>query len=205
MNVVRIDKKTAAEWIEAKHYRRTLGIFWEAFALVEYGLITGVVCYGQPSAPIQRHAFADRDFRLYELTRLVTQTGNKNAASFLISRSLKMLKSQPCAVISYADGAMGHYGIVYQATNWTYTGAVKAHDKFYKVGEELLHPMTVKDRFGVTSPTAWARENNVEMVLPEPKHRYFQFIGSKKTACRYAPKIIVRGGSGVSKRRSVPL
>jgi hypothetical protein len=179
MRVARIDKATASRWITQKHYRRTLGIFWEAFALIDNYKIEGVVCYGQPSPPIQKHSFKDRDFRLYELTRLVVQTPAKNAASFLIANSLKQLRERPSAVISYADGAVNHCGIVYQATNWLYTGAVKAHDKFYVVGGEKLHPMTVRDRFKVSNPTAWAKANNIEMVRPEPKHRYFYLNGSK--------------------------
>lgn len=180
MRVIKVTKSICNEWIKEKHYRRTLGIFWEGFALIERDKIQGVVCYGQPSPPIQKHAFADRDFRLYELTRLVIQTKTKNAASFLIAHSLKKLKESPCAVISYADSSQGHCGIVYQATNWLYTGAVKAHDKFYIVNGEKLHPTTVRDRYGVTSPVKWAKENNITMVLPEPKQRYFYILGNKR-------------------------
>ena len=28
--------------------------------------------------------------------------------------------------------------------------------------------------------TAWARANNIEMVLPYEKHRYFNFVGTRK-------------------------
>lgn len=84
-SIKRIDKQTAKYVIESMHYRKTLGVFWEAFGLYENDKLMGVVCYGQPSAPIQKHAFKDRDFRLYELTRLVIDGGNKNFASMLIS------------------------------------------------------------------------------------------------------------------------
>lgn len=180
MEVVKINKSTANQWVREKHYRKTLGIFWEGFALIESGMITGVICYGQPSPPIQKHAFIDRDFRLYELTRLVIQSDNKNAASYLIGNSLKMLKERHSAVISYADRAMHHCGIVYQATNWIYTGEVTAHDKLYLVNGEKLHPTTVRDRYKTTKPTQWAKENNIEMINPQPKHRYFYLIGDKR-------------------------
>ena len=182
MNYVtkRIDKATAKAVVEAMHYRKTLGVFWEAFGLFENDKLMGVVCYGQPSAPIQKHAFKDRDFRLYELTRLVVDGGNKNCASMLISDSLKMLNEQPSAVISYADSALGHVGIVYQASNWLYTGATTSHDKLYLVDGKALHPMTLRDQFGITNPTVWAKENNIAMVKPSPKHRYFYFNGNKR-------------------------
>jgi hypothetical protein len=175
--VISCDKSTCDKWVSTKHYSRRPSIFWNGFCLVIDGKIEGVIVYGQPSAPIQKHAFADRDFRLYELTRLVVQTKEKNAASYLISHSLKMLE-RPCAVVSYADTAHGHCGIVYQATNWIYTGATISHDKLYMVDGKLLHPMTLRDR-GITSPMKWAKENNIEVVKPKEKHRYFYLCGSK--------------------------
>lgn len=179
MHVIRISKKIANEFVLKKHYSRRASIFWEGFGLIEDNLITGAVVYGQPSPPIQKHAFTNRDFRLYELSRLVIQSKTKNAASFLVANSLKMLESKPCAVISYADMEQSHCGIVYQATNWLYTGATKSHDKAYLVDGVRTHPMTLRDR-GITDPTRWARENGIEMVKPSYKHRYFQFVGTKR-------------------------
>jgi hypothetical protein len=161
-----------------KHYSRRASIFWAGFGLIENGMVEGVVVYGQPSPPIQKHSFKDRDFRLYELARLVVQTKTKNAASYLVGNSLKMLDS-PCAVVSYADMEQSHSGIVYQATNWLYTGSTVSHDHMYIVDGERVHPMTLRDR-GITNPKEWARDNNIHTVKPFPKHRYFQVIGDKR-------------------------
>jgi len=168
----------ADRFVTEKHYSRRASIFWSGFGLEEDGMIVGVAVYGQPSPPIQRHAFKDRDFRLFELARVVVQTKTKNAASILIGRSLQMLEPKPCAVVSYADMEQSHCGIIYQATNWTYTGATKSHDKAYIVDGKRTHPMTLRDR-GITDPTRWAKENGIPMVNPMEKHRYFQFVGSK--------------------------
>lgn len=84
----------------------------------------------------------------------------------------------PCAVISYADTEHGHAGIVYQATNWIYTGATVSHDKAYLVDGIRTHPMTLRDR-GITDPMRWAKENGVQTVPPMKKHRYFFLCGSK--------------------------
>jgi len=179
MFVKKISKSIAEKIVKEKHYSGKLGIFWEGFGLYIDDVIVGVVCYGQPSAPIQKHAFKDRDFRLYELTRLVVDSGIKNGASFLIGRSLTMLKEQPSAVVSYADTAHGHSGIVYQATNWHYTGSTVAHDSLYLVNGELLHSMTIHDRYGVTDQSRWAIENGHTKVKPQNKHRYFYLNGNK--------------------------
>jgi len=178
ISVAPISSKAARCFIEKKHYSRRFPIFWAGFALVVDGMVDGVVVYGQPSAPIQKHAFTGRDFRLYELSRLVIQTELRNAASILVGRSLNMLE-KPSAVVSYADTAWGHSGIVYQATNWLYTGATKSHDHLYLVDGARVHPMTLRDK-GVTDPKRWAKENGIATVPPAEKHRYFFLNGSKR-------------------------
>lgn len=179
MRVIPISKSVADAFVKQKHYSRRASIFWAGFGLEEDGQITGVAVYGQPSPPIQKHAFKDRDFRLYELARVVVQSKTKNASSFLVGNSLKLLEPKPCAVISYADMEQNHCGIIYQATNWLYTGSTKSHDKAYIVDGKRTHPMTLRDQ-GITDPTRWAKENGIEMVKPMEKHRYFQFVGDKR-------------------------
>jgi hypothetical protein len=178
LEVVPTTKQIADEFVTKKHYSRRASIFWAAFALIEDNAIVGVCVFGQPSPPIQRHSFINREFRLYELSRLVIQTKTKNAASFLVSHALNALP-QPCAVISYADMEQNHCGIVYQATNWLYTGATKSHDKAYIVDGKRTHPMTLRDR-GITDPTRWAKENGIQMLPPMDKHRYFFLCGNKR-------------------------
>lgn len=180
MNVVNIDKKTAEIFVTNKHYSRRASIFWAGYGLVENGKIVGVAVYGQPSPALQRFAFKDRDFRMFELARVVVQTSTKNATSFLVGNSLKQLYKDKgkCAVVSYADSEWGHVGTIYQATNWLYTGATVSHDKMYLVDGKRVHPMTLRDR-GITSPVKWAKENDIEMVKPMPKHRYFMLLGNK--------------------------
>lgn len=189
MKVKKITKEVANSIVSKKHYSRRLGIFWEGFGLYKDDVLIGVCCYGQPSAAVQKHAFKDRDFRLYELTRLVVDPNHKNAASFLISNSIKMLSQQPCAVVSYADSAHGHSGIVYQATNWLYTGSVVSHDCLYLIDGVPTHPMTIRDRFGITKPSQYAKENNLTKIKPSPKHRYFYFVGSKSAKKEIAQKL----------------
>ena len=133
-------RATCAAFVEAKHYTRRMPVFWAGFALAVSDKIAGVVVYGQPSPPIQKHAFTDRDFRLFELSRLVVQCDMPNAASFLIANSLRQLQPRPSAVVSYADSEHGHCGIVYQATKWMYTGATRSHDHAYLIDGRRVHP-----------------------------------------------------------------
>lgn len=178
MEVIKISKAICEEFVTKKHYSRRASIFWAGFGLIENGMITGVCVFGQPSPAIQKYAFQERDFKLYELSRLVVQSKSKNAASFLVSNALKQLEA-PCAVVSYADTEYGHSGIIYQATNWMYTGNTVSHDHLYIVDGKRTHSMTLREK-GITSPKAWAKENNIQTVKPFPKHRYFIFHGDKR-------------------------
>ena len=187
MKVVKLDKTSCELFVKQKHYSKRASIFWAGFGLVENCKVTGVVVYGQPSPPIQKHAFTDRNFRLYELSRLVVQSKTKNAASFLVGNSLNLLE-KPCAVVSYADMEQGHSGIIYQATNWIYTGATKSHDKMYIIDGVRTHPMTLRER-GITDPTRWAKENGIQMVKPFEKHRYFFLVGTPKQKKRMLSKL----------------
>lgn len=178
MRVIPIDKKTADLFVVNKHYSHRASIFWAGFGLEIDGKIEGVVVYGHPSPPVQKHAFALRAFRLYELSRLVVQTTEKNAASFLIGNSLSLLP-KPCAVVSYADSEWGHSGIVYQATNWIYTGAPISHDHAYLMDGMRFHPLTIR-RWGISNPKEWAKENNIPTAPPMKKHRYFYICAENK-------------------------
>jgi len=81
--VIKIEKSVAEAFVTTKHYSRRASIFWAGFGLVEDGKIMGVVVFGQPSPPIQKSAFRDRDFRLYELSRLVGPNAGKERRIFL--------------------------------------------------------------------------------------------------------------------------
>lgn len=177
--IKRISYSQAMEWCLKKHYARRKPMYQHAFGLIEEGFIKGIVVYGRPPVQIEKNAL-NGDFKLqvFELTRLVTQSKDKNAASKLISASLKMLPA-PSLVVSYADSNMNHCGIVYQATNWIYTGSNKAHDSEYIVNGVKMHPKTITERMGITAIAKWAKENNIERIKPKIKHRYF-YINSNK-------------------------
>jgi hypothetical protein len=193
-SVQAVTKKQAARFVVEKHYSRRESMFFAAWGLVDpNGWVQGVVVYAIPSAPINRHAFRDRDFKLLELSRLVVQVPQRNAASYLLARTFPSLP-QPCALISYADSQWGHCGIVYQATNWLYTGATLSHDHLYLVDGQRVHPQYLRGR-GITSPKQWARENGIETVAPSPKHRYFQFVGNRREVRDMKAKLAYPGVS----------
>jgi len=177
--VRRIENKETDEWLLSKHYARRKCQRMFSFGLFCDGVLEGVVTYGMPPSPQVGRGFLGEEHRklVIELNRLcINESAPKNSASFLVGNSLKHMKDW--VIVSYADGAMGHVGYVYQATNFLYCGAAKAHDKEYLLDGQWVHAKVLTNR-GITAPSKWATENNIPIKQPALKHRYVYF-GNKK-------------------------
>jgi len=158
------------------HYsKRTPGSMQYVFGLFDGQGIAGAVSFGPPPSPqVRRSVVGGANIAVLELNRLVIVTAERNAASKLVGRALKMLP--PAIVVSYADGGQGHIGYVYQATNFWYAGMATAHDTEYIVDGVRIHPRTLASR-GITSPAAWAKARGYARVPALPKHRYVIAVG----------------------------
>ena len=72
--------------------------------------------------------------------------------------------------MSYADENKNHYGYIYQATNWIYTGvSTPKHRYIFSDGS------TFDIRRGIDR-----KGEIVDKILLKPTHRYITFVGSKK-------------------------
>lgn len=128
-------------WILEHHYaKRVPSISW-AYGLFVDGILQGVVSYGKPASPRLCKGICGEEWSrcVFELNRLfVNRTAGAHSASFLVGRSLKMLK-KGLIIVSYADTGHGHIGYVYQATNWIYTGCTKARTDVKVNGKHARH------------------------------------------------------------------
>ena len=82
------------------------------------------------------------------LSRLViVPDAPKNACSFLISRSIKLIdrKRWKC-LVTYADEWQGHTGGIYKATNWVYVGKTKPEYVYVKNGRMVSRKAGPKTR-----------------------------------------------------------
>lgn len=139
--------------------------------LYSYGLfrkseLVGVVTYGVPASPFLCKGICGEKWKndVIELSRLVLLNNIKNEASFLVSQSLKLIPT-PKIVVSYADTEQKHLGIVYQATNWLFTGTTKPRtDMASSNGKHSRH-------------NSGDRSNR---VFRSAKHRYVIFVGDKR-------------------------
>lgn len=183
LRVIPLASNRAMKLVEEFHYsRRRVGAKF-CFGLLDDDHLSGCCVFSVPASYTLCNGVCGKSYRkqVIELSRLVVTTQQKNAASFLIGSSLRLLAEKgDWIIVSYADcnSHVGHVGYVYQATNWIYTGQGSSEPKWRhpETGEVISftrrHIDTKAERYGLT----WRDLVKDEQV---GKHRYVTFAGSK--------------------------
>lgn len=184
--VTRVTRNDCSDLILNKHYAGRWPSISYAFGLILDGEMEGCVTYGTPSSAPLRNGLAGSELsrNVIELNRLVLMRNRKNDASFLVSKSLRMMKSiGDFIVISYADTSRGHIGKVYQACSFDYYGLSAKRTDWKVKGLEHLHGQTIADEFrGLPNRSNLMREKYGDdfYLQDRPrKHRYIKVIGTK--------------------------
>jgi len=160
------NKKLADDFILNIHYAKRKPSISFAYGLYKNKDLIGICTFGSPASPSLCKGIAGEKNRskVIELNRLVLKYNKKNEASYLVGKSLKLLP-KPKIVVSYADTAQNHIGIVYQATNFYFTGTTKPRtDMASKDGKHSRH--NLGDR--------------TKRVYRSAKHRYVYISANKK-------------------------
>jgi len=165
-----IDTFQTKEWILKKHYAKRMPSISYSFGLFKESILVGVCTFGMP--PNYEEMAAWQPFYLLELNRLVVNEGlEKNSLSFFVGQCLKMLP-KPKVIISYSDFSKGHYGYIYQATNWIYTGVGSIGEKMYIMKDGTERHQRHKNKI------------NPELILriekTTGKGRYYFFCANRK-------------------------
>lgn len=114
------------KFIELNHYSRSVNGCKVSlcFGLYDGDELVGAALFGALSTTAWKR-YGDREGDVVELRRLVClDRCPRNTESWFIARCLKQLKRLTSykVCISYADPYHGHYGVIYQASNWKYHG-----------------------------------------------------------------------------------
>lgn len=124
--VKEIDCKTARGYIASFHYSKTMPDSTRFVFGLFYGeLLCGVCAFGMGCGKNQYTAiYPDvKNGEYVELTRLWLEDSlGRNSESYFIGKSLRMLPKEIRFVVSFSDEKQGHYGYIYQATNFQYLG-----------------------------------------------------------------------------------
>ena len=181
-NVAPVDTAIATRMVVENHYLHRKGPCSRAFGLYDAARsLKGVVTYGVPaSVPLVKGLLGPENRNLVgELTRLwVADDVPKNGESFLIGRTVRQSGFE--VLVSFADTSMGHVGVVYQATNWLYTGLSASHKDWVLIGNEGRHTRHTWDEWGGIEGAKRAIPERMMQVERPRKHRYV-FINAKGT------------------------
>ena len=184
-NVKAVARADCAQFILDIHYAKRWPSISYAFGLFKDVRLVGVVTYGTPFSSTLRRGIAgpDNASSVLELNRLCLLENNKNEASMLVGRSLRLLPRGKI-IVSSADTSQGHVGTVYQAANFLYCGLSAKRTDWKIKGREHLHGQTISDEFrGVKNRAQAARVKYGDdfYLAPRPrKHRYVFVTGGAK-------------------------
>jgi hypothetical protein len=174
--IEQINYKTAMELVVENHYLHRKCPCSFAFGLFckQSKSIVGVIIYGTPSSAPLRSGVCGLDEKdnVIELTRLWVKDGTpKNTESFLIGNTINKVNKE--IIVSYAEIKQGHIGIVYQATNWIYTG-LSAKRTNWAIEGNNKHCQTIADKY--TADEIRERYGDKFSLVDRPrKHRYIYF------------------------------
>ena len=172
-----ISREATKPFILGIHYAKRMPPLQIAFGLYSDKDLLGICSYGIPPSNTLLKGVCGEDFKknVIELNRLVLKNNNKNEASFLVGNSLNKLGNK--IVVSYADSTQGHIGIVYQATNFIYTGITKPFKEIYLKSKPHLHHASYKGKTFKQMEEQYG--DDVGYRLRSLKHRYVIFVGNK--------------------------
>jgi hypothetical protein len=174
--VKKIPTKDTKNLILNYHYAKRMPCISYAFGLFDKSELIGCVTYGMPASPRVSDGLCGKEYSkdVLELNRLVLKHNRKNEASYLISKSLKLLPKNKI-IISYADTSQNHVGYVYQATNFFYLGlsAIRT-DRVFIDGTKQKH-----GRHIISTEISDIYERT-KLVQRPRKHRYLILTGDNK-------------------------
>jgi len=165
-SIRRIQYQEALPFILNIHYAKRVPSINYAYGLFLKQELVGIVSYGIPASASLCEGVAGKNNKhhVIELNRLVLKHNKKNEASILIGASFKLLP-KPKIIVSYADTKEKHLGVVYQATNFMFTGTTK--ERTDMAGADGKH-----SRHHLGDAT--------KRVHRSAKHRYVYVIGNKR-------------------------
>jgi hypothetical protein len=180
----------AKQYISKNHYSGCLGSsIRTSIGFFNNNLLVTAVIYGYPVGRRASNYLSPNKIENAELVRLFSQDGlPKNTESYCISKSFKFLKenySEIKYLISYADGAHGHVGYIYQATNWKYIGSSNPGNGTFILDGKNIHPRTLYAKHGTSDRNKIKTIYGERVIIKhtEAKYIYIMCLGNKKE-CR---------------------
>lgn len=146
-----IPAKQARDFVCEHHYSKGCSntrVYSHGLFRHDSDMLYGVAVWLPPTKVAAQSVNREHWTKVLSLTRLACHPdAPKNAASFLMAASIKMIKQDGrfVSLVTYADVRMGHTGAIYKATNWTYIGQMKGSPAWIdpNTGKQVSRKSTV--------------------------------------------------------------
>ena len=181
LHLIPIPKVEAKKLIVNHHYSHSFpGGTKLTFGVILKSKLLGVMAFGV--GPYFGYKLVEKATPddVITLTRLwLSDELPGNSESKVLGIALRSLKKNTNLkfVIAYSDPAAGHFGTIYQATNWLYTGFSTAMP-LYDIGDGTLHhSRSLAQRLGSHSIRYLTQQGiNARRVPQQAKHRYIYLL-----------------------------
>ena len=137
----------------------------------------GVIIFGRGAAPAFHKRYGLKITETAELVRVALHR-HQHPVSRILSIAIRLLlKSSPGLrlLYSFADPDQGHYGGIYQATNWIYTGTTDASPRIY-YGSRWRHPVAI---YRAVEAGKLSKKHGLPEKIVPGKHRYLYPLDKK--------------------------
>lgn len=172
--------KDGRAFIVAHHYSKgcsNTAVYVHGLFRKDDNVLLGVAQWLPPTRVAAESVNREQWKRVLSLTRLAVHPDvPTNGASFLMGRSIKMIKAEGkwVSLVTYADEFMGHSGQIYRATNWRYIGFMKGSPRWEnKDGRQVARKSTVSRN------NAQMRDLGYKMVGTFGKHKFVMHLCGK--------------------------
>lgn len=123
--------------------------------------------------------------RVLSLSRMVILPGTpKNAASFLLSRSVKLIRNDGrfVTLVTYADESQGHTGCVYRSANWQYAGRTGPYPRWLDLatGRQVAPKSTINRTKAEMLALGYQKQGSFH------KHKFILQLGLPKPDSHFA-------------------
>lgn len=150
------------------------------FAIEEMDKYVGAIIYGRGANNNIASPYNLSQTDVIELVRVAFKE-HQNPITYYIAKTLKYLKNKGIKIIiSYADTAQGHEGIIYKAGNWKYEEM--KYDEGIIINGKQYHRRAINGKFGTSSVDKLKKilnTDNIQRVNFGGKHKYIYILDKK--------------------------
>ena len=180
LRVVRVTPDTIRWIIEDLHYIHTMpSVTRVCFAVYLDDMLVGAAVFTQGARNSHHLLQGASPCHVLTLARFWMADGlppnNESRVLGVILRELAR-DGQHKLIVSFADPAAGHQGIVYRASSWAFWGTTEP-ERSLVIDGRLTHPRTASERYGSNS-VAHLRRTGLTVVVKHtpPKFRYLYLL-----------------------------